>query len=123
MKVVKPKDKYRRISTDYSVIFTMGPDQIINEWFRECFDNYMFRRRIIVSDYFAVKSIHAFPSYVIVDLGHTNIRFYVLHDYQIIETSFLGFGGIDISLFFVTLIRENKKKIVFKESGGVSIFA
>jgi hypothetical protein len=99
-------------------IFTLGPDKKIQYYFEEDLkDAYTERSFTIVRDYFSVKSIHAFPSYVIVDLGHSNIRFYVFHEYQIIEKFDLGFGGLAISTFLVQLLKENNKEFVAKDPG------
>jgi hypothetical protein len=69
----------------------------------------------------STKSVHAFPSYIIIDLGHKDIRFYVLQEHQIVETYNLGFGGSAISEFFVMLLTENGHK--YAERDGSFVFS
>jgi hypothetical protein len=77
-------------------------------------------KAVTVQECLETKEIHKFPSCLIVDLGHRDIRFYVLHEYQILETTTLGhFGGSTLSHFLVKLIKENSK-FLMKDDGQIS---
>ena len=65
---------------------------------------------ITVQDCLSIKDVHKSPSCLIVDLGHKDIRFFVLIDHQVVDTWTLGFGGSSLSRFFVLLLKDKFHK-------------
>jgi hypothetical protein len=108
------------VSDSIPIVFTL--EASLFPQYLSSLEYYMKRPRTVIRDYFSAKSVHAFSSYVIVDLGHNNIRFFVLQDYQVFEKSALGFGGLSISQFFMQLIKENKKNFTGSNHGFVLTF-
>jgi hypothetical protein len=86
--------------------------------------NYIFSRSfklLSVSDILANKNTHKFPSYILVDMGHKDIKIYIISDFKLIEQCNLGYGGSSICDFLVQLLKENNRDFIEKR-GNVGCF-